>query len=215
MARIPREEFYWPLAGLSGSSEIHDFFSEEAELLGVITILWTRQEMALRRLFLQILASKRPEFGEAIWERQPTHQARRDLLALALKTVKLTKRQRVFLDFIIDRTKDVADRRNELLHAEYVVHGRTEKLHAKIKTPKSSKPPKHQRATAADLKIVVKTLEDLIGITEGAWLDFLTRKEKRIQKSLKTLSESLGLFRKNPQSDSAPQSRRRKPGATP
>ena len=67
-------------------------------MLGIITILWNRQEAALYRIYKKLIASKRPEYAKAIWERQPTHQARRDLLGLALHTVKMTKRQAEFLD---------------------------------------------------------------------------------------------------------------------
>jgi hypothetical protein len=201
-------EFYWPLASLSGSSEIRDYFPEEAELLGVISILWNRQELALRQLYLQILASKRPAYAEAIWDQQSTHQARRNLLALALVTVKLTKRQRIYLDYIIERTKLLADRRNELLHAEYVVHGKTERLHAKVKPPRSTKPPKHQPATTKHLEIVVRDLDDLLQTTEGAWLAFLTRKEKWVQKSLDRLAKHLQRPPESPQSGSGPQSPR-------
>src|SRR4051812_17682830 len=129
MSRNPTEDDFWPLGGLSYASEIHDYYPDEAELLGTIAILWNRQELALRRIFLRILASKREAYAEAIWDRQSTHQGRRDLLATALHTVKLTKRQTIYLNWIIENTKTVADRRNELLHAEYVVHHRTSKLH--------------------------------------------------------------------------------------
>lgn len=206
MVRDPKEEFYWPLAALEGGCEIRDFFPEEAELLGVIAILWNRQELALRRLYVQILASKRPDYAEAIWDRQPTHKARRDMLMVALTTVKMTKRQRIILEWIIEKTKDVADRRNELLHAEYVVHGRTDKLHAKIKPPGSAKPPKHQRATAADLQTVVTELEGLLDVTEGSWLEFGTRKWKAFQKQLKEFARSVEPSQRSPQSGSDLQS---------
>ena len=215
MPTPPKEEFYWPLAALSGSGEIHDYFPEEAELLGIIAILFNRQELALKRLFLQILASKRPEYAEAIWDRQPTHKARRDLIKLALHTVRLSKRQAFLLDYILEKTKGVADRRNELLHAEYVVHGKTERLHAKIKAPGSSKAAKHQRATADDLKVVVKELDFLLDVTEGAWLEFMTRKGKALQKRLGIFAKSLGLRRESPQNGSPPQSPRRKRDARP
>ncbi len=170
---------------------MRDFFPDEAAALGVLTILWNRQELALRRLFLQILASQRRAFAEAIWERQPTHQARRDLLALALHTVKMTKRQRAFLRHVVDKTKDIADRRNELMHAEYVVHGRTDTLHARVKAPRSTKPPKHQRAGVKDLEIVIANLEELLDATEAAWLEFVPRRMKRLLKGLKAAAESL------------------------
>lgn len=147
MAEFPpfnsKRDWYWPLGALDYAAEIQEEYPKEAELLGVITILWNRQELGLRRLYLEIIASRRPAYAEAIWDRQPTHQARRDLLALALHTVKLTKRQSQILSFVLEKTKVAADRRNELIHAEYVVHGRTQQLHAKVKSPRSNKPAKH------------------------------------------------------------------------
>jgi len=211
MAKHPREEFYWPLGELSHASEIRDYFAEESELLGVITILWNRQEIRLKSIYKRIIASKREAFAEAIWDRQPTHQARRDTLALALTTVKLTKRQKAILGFVIEKTKDIADRRNDLIHAEYVVHGRTEKLHAKIRSPRSTKPPKHQRASAEDLLLVIEELETLLGFTDAAWFEFDTRKGKAIQASLNRLAKSIPIFRENPHGGLGPPSLRRRP----
>jgi hypothetical protein len=200
MPKPHKPDWYWPLADLSRASEVRDYFPDEAEALGVITILWNRQELALRRLYLQIIASKRPDYAAAIWDRQPTHQARRDLLALALHTVKLSKRKQAFLEFIISRTKAVADRRNELLHAEYVVHGRTDVLHAKIKAPRSNKAAKYQRAEVSDLARVISDLEYLLDVTDGAWLEFQSRKGKELQQRLRQFAETLRQSQKSPQS---------------
>lgn len=153
-------------------------------MIGVITILWNRQELKLAKIYSKLIASKRPEYAMAIWERQPTHQARRDLLALALQTVKLTKQQAGILNYVIEKTKTLADRRNELIHAEYVVHGRTDKLHAKIKSPRSTKPPKHQKLSAEDLQQVIDDLEQLILATEAASFAFATKRDRRISAAL-------------------------------
>lgn len=201
MPKDPKADWYWPLGELEYQHEIRDFFPDEAQMLGTITILWNRQELKLRNIYKQLIVSKRPAFAEAIWDRQPTHQARRDLLALALHTVNMTKRQAAILSYIIEKTKVVADRRNELLHAEYVVHGRTDKLHAKVKAPRSNKPPKHQKVTTADLQTVINDIERLILATESAWLEFSTRWTKRIIAQLDKLAEERGLG-KNPQSGS-------------
>lgn len=191
MAPDPKADWYFPLGAIDYAVEIQEDFPEEAELLGVITILWNRHEAGLRRLFLTLIASKRPALAEAIWDRQPTHQARRDLLALALNTAKLTKHQRGVLQWVIDTTKTVADRRNELIHAEYVVHHSTQKLHAKVKAPRSNKPPKHQNASATDLRIVVDRLQILVQATEGAWLEFAPRSFDRMRKQMAELSKAL------------------------
>lgn len=179
LRKPPLKDFYWPLGGLSYGHEVRDLFPQEAELLGVIAIMWNRQEQALRSLFVEILAPKSHAFGEAIWDRQPTHQARRDLLALARETAGLTDRQRGILDWVIDKTKTLAERRNELMHAEFVVHS-TDVLHAKIKSPRSNKPPKHQKASPKDLEKVVDDLNLLLQATEAAWVEFLSP-EKRLQ----------------------------------
>lgn len=172
-------------------------------MLGAITILWNRQELALRSLYLRILASQRPAYAEAIWDRQPTHQARRDLLALAIHTVKLTKRQAEALNWLIEKTKTLADRRNELLHAEYVVHGRTDQLHAKVKAPRSNKPPKHQKVATADLKTVIADLERLLQVAEWVRLElFGTRRARRLTASLRKFAEERGLSLESRQSGS-------------
>ena len=171
-------------------------------MLGIITILWNRQELKLQHLYCQLIASKRPAYAEAIWDRQPTHQARRDLLAIALHTVKMTARQKSILSFIIEKTKTVADRRNELLHAEYVVHGRTDKLHARVKAPRSNKPVKHQKVTAGDLQAVIDDLEYLLRMTEAAWIEFQTRRGKRLTAELRRFVKEHGPFPRSPQSDS-------------
>jgi hypothetical protein len=202
MARDPKSDWYWPLGELEYQHEIRDFFSDEAEALGVITILWNRQELKLRTLFLRILASRRPGYAEAIWERQPTHQAKRDLLALAGRTAKLTKRQTAILEIVIDKTKVMADRRNELLHAEYVVHGRTDTLHAKVKSPRSSKPPKHQRVAISDLQRVIDDMEELLQLTDVVWAEFASRKYKAFIARMRKFAEDRGLSLENRQTGS-------------
>ncbi len=170
--KMPKD-WYWPLGGLEYAVEISDFFPAEAERIGVITILWNRHELALRSVFLRILEPRAKAYGEAIWDRQPTHQAKRDLLSLAIETAGLSDEQRELLTFIIGKTKVVADRRNELIHAEYVVHGRTEILHAKVKSPRSTKPAKYQKLSTKDLDRVIEDLQQLLAFTERKTFDFL------------------------------------------
>ena len=178
------EDAYWPLGAIDYAAEVRDEFSEEAELLGVITILWNRQELALKRLFETIVASKRPTYAAAVWDIQPTHQARRNLLALALQSARLTKRQAQILGWVVGRTKTVSDRRNELIHAEYVVEFSTNKLHAKVKAPRSNKPAKHQPVAVSDLSQVTRDLDHLLQATEAAWFEFAPRTVKRLQNKL-------------------------------
>lgn len=160
-------------------------------MIGVITILWNRQELALRSIFLNILEPRDKAFGEAIWDRQPTHQAKRDLLALSLENATMSDRAKSILSYIIDKTKIMADRRNELIHAEYVVHGRTEKLHAKVKSPRSTKGAKYQKLSVKDLQTIINDLDELLGITEANTFEFLgadARKDwDKIGEELKSL----------------------------
>ncbi|WP_162806627.1 hypothetical protein [Sphingosinicella terrae] len=111
MPRDTKADWYWPLGELEYQNEIRDFFPDEALMIGTITILWNRHELKLRSLYRRLIASNRPAYAEAIWDRQPTHQARRDLLALALHTTKMTKRQAAILSYVIEKTKVLADRR--------------------------------------------------------------------------------------------------------
>ena len=132
-------------------------------------------------------------------------------MALALQIVRLTKRQKSILSGLIERTKTVADRRNELIHAEYVVAGDTGKLNAKVKAPRSTKPPKHQPVSAVELRGVVEDIVSLVQLTEGAWAEFRTRAMKELSaalwKDLKDVEQFLG----NPLTDSDLLSRLRAP----
>lgn len=201
--RQSKPDWYWPLGALEYEHEIADFFPDEAQMLGVIMILWNRQELTLRTIFVDLLGTRRPEYAEAIWDRQPTHQAKRDLLELALTTLKLSKRKAGILRWVIDNTKTLADRRNELIHAEYVVHHRTERLHAKVKAPRSNKPPKYQPTGASDLKVTVEELSFLCRATEAAYTE-LSPRFRKLSKllDLKSLSaKAAPQPPQNPQSD--------------
>lgn len=213
MAKAPLKDWYWPLGALDYAHEIHDYFPDEAALLGAITILWNRQEKALRGIFVSLLSSRQRAYAEAIWDRQPTHQARRDLLALALTTVRMTKRKSGILTWVVERTKTLADRRNELIHAEYVVHGRTDQLHARVSSPKSTKPPKHQKVASSDLKVVVNDLVHLLQATEAASLELGSPRLQRLRKSIKQFAEEHGPFPENPHSGSDLPSLRQTHGA--
>ena len=207
-----KPDWYWPLGSLEYEAEIEDFFPDEARLLGTIMILWNRQELALRSLFLDLLNARQRAYAESIWDRQPTHQARRDLLALALTTVKLSKRKAGILTWVIDNTKTLADRRNELINAEYVVHHRTDRLHAKVKAPRSNKPPKYQQVGASDLQDVVQELSWVLRATESAHFelsDRLRRISKKLDAALKPLATEIQQAQESPQSGSDLQSLRR------
>lgn len=213
--KVPKPDWYWPLGALSYASEIHDYFPEEAQLLGAITILWNRQELALTELYTRLIASRRPDYAKAIWDRQPTHKARRDLIALAMDTAKLTKRQKGVLRWVLDNTKVLADRRNELIHAEYVVHAPTDKLHARVSPPNSSKPPKHQKADVKALQGVVSDLERLVQATEAARFEFYTRAERRRVKQIEQILAAVPKLLGSLQSGFPPQSDHQKPDEVP
>lgn len=181
MAELAKPDWYWPLASLNYEAEIADGYADEAQLIGAITILWNNHEKTLKCIFVDLLSSRKSKFVEAIWDRQPTHQAKRDLLTLALTTLKLSKRQINILNWVIDNTKTLADRRNELIHAEYVVHHRTYRLHAKVRSPRSNKPAKFQPVGASDLKGVVEDLSFLIRATESAYIELSPRMRRAIK----------------------------------
>lgn len=204
-AKERKPDWYWPLAALEYEHEIAEFFPDEAQLLGTIMILWNRQELALRSIFVDLLNARQRTYAEAIWDRQPTHQAKRDLLALALTTVKLSKRKAGILTWVIENTKTLADRRNELIHAEYVVHHRTDRLHAKVKSPRSTKPPKYQQVGVSDLRVVVEELSRLLQGTEAARISLsepLRRMAKKFETALAPIAEDLRQARENRQTDS-------------
>lgn len=171
--RKPREEFYWLLGRIGYGSEVRDFFPEEAELIGVLTILWNVHEKNLRSLFVRILGGPHEDYVAAIWDRMPTHHARRGTLALALEYGALDDKQAALLTEVIDRTKRLADRRNTLIHAEFVVKSGTEQLFAKSRPPNSSKPAIHQKTTKADLAKLVTEVEELITMDEALSVSLL------------------------------------------
>jgi hypothetical protein len=204
MAENPKklmEDSFWPLGGLSYSQEIRDFFPEEAEMIGVITIIWNRQELALRSIFLNILEPRDKGFGEAIWDRQPTHHAKRELLAISLESSTMSDQAKAVLTYIIDKTKIMADRRNELIHAEYVVHNRTDKLHAKVKLPRSAKGAKYQKLSVEDLQKIIDDLDELLGISEWNAFEFLGPEARKDWDELCEFVESLRKQAQNPQTD--------------
>ena len=186
--RQPKPDRYWPLGQIEYEHEIEDSFPDEARLLGTIMILWNRQELALRALFVSLLSARQRTCAKAIWDRQPTHQARRDMLALALTTVKLSKRKTGILTWVIDNTKTLADRRNELIHAEYVVHHETDRLHAKVSSPRSNQPPKYQQVGESDLRVVVDDLSWLLRATQKAHIELSEPLKKWAKKLDATLA---------------------------
>ncbi|MEH6697810.1 MAG: hypothetical protein V7672_03830 [Brevundimonas sp.] len=165
---------YWPLGRLGHADEIREHFSEEAALIGTLTILWNNHEIDLSRLFTYLVGGKH-SYAYAIWARQPTHKARRDLLELALEHGDLDEPRRVQLAEIIKGTKAIADQRNDLIHAEYVVHSRTDRLHAKVRAPNSAKPPTYHGSSVKDLQRIIDELGRLNGITSQLIVDLYDR----------------------------------------
>ncbi|MEO8926387.1 MAG: hypothetical protein ABI306_04415 [Caulobacteraceae bacterium] len=161
---------YYPLGFVSGSAEIREWFPLEAELLGTFVIIWNRHEMRLRQAFVKLTGARSKTLIGAIWDRQPTHQAKRALLSLALRNVKLNEKQRQLLELSIDRSKTIADGRNDLIHAEYVMSARHEML-AKVSSPNSTKPPRYRRVTAKDLERAIDELEQVAAITDALNLE--------------------------------------------
>lgn len=179
--RFP-DDFYWPVGSIAYGDEIADLFPDEASLIGTIAILWNYHEDQLRDVFVRLSGSPHAQFAAAIWDRQPTHQAKRGLLSLALENIpNLTPLQRELLSAVIERTKKIADRRNELLHGVYVVHGNTDNLFAVSRRPNSSKPEKYHKSSIRDLRQVLADLEELMAIRSHLSVTLIDPEGKLIQ----------------------------------
>lgn len=183
------DRVFFSLGGLDYAREIHEGYEEEVALLGSIMVLWNRQELALRQIFLGLLSARQSKYAKAVWDRQPTHKAKRDILWLALDTVRMSKRRRGILTWVLNRTKTLADRRNELIHAEYVIDLKTDVLHAKVNAPNSLKPPKYQQLRASDLAAVERDMVELLQATEAAWSEY----DARLQRLSRELTELVAL----------------------
>lgn len=172
MKKRAKEEFYWPLGLVQYGAEIEELYPDEAQLLGAITILWNHHEDALRSIFSNMFESGRKSYCEAIWDRQPTHQAKRNLLAMALEHVELTDRQRLLLEEVLKRTKKFADRRNDLIHGIYEVHGRSSELFARVKS-RGAKAEKRQRSSKKALQQAVQDLEMLMQLESALSIEMI------------------------------------------
>lgn len=144
---------YWPLGVLGHSAEIEDLFPEEAMCIGIITILWNNQEQSLIELFKLLLGAKAPAVAISIMERQLTHKYRRDLIETAKRHADLPDHLEHWANLVLKNTKTLADRRNELMHGQYVVSAKDDRLYAEVRSPNSSKPSKHQRNDVTALRV--------------------------------------------------------------
>lgn len=179
MKKVDFSDSHWPLGLLGYAGEIEDLFPEEAMHIGIITILWNIHEANLSRLFCSILGAKSESFARAIIAKQPTHKAKRDLLALALQHTKLTKKRTNWLNAVLHETKRLADRRNSLIHGKYVVSFQNNDLYTEQNSPNSTRPKKPQRNSVKELKKVTQDLEALVQFTEGLCWEFSGRKVTR------------------------------------
>lgn len=181
---------HWPLGALGYASEIEDTFPDEAMYIGIITILWNMHDENLSSLFCFLLGAKSESLARAIIDKQPTHKAKRDLLALAHANIKLSKHRAGWLDVIIKETKRLADRRNSLVHGRYVVSFKDNGLYTEQNSPNSTRLKKPQKNGLRELKKVAEELETLIRITEGFMAEFIVRKVERSFRKLALRNES-------------------------
>jgi hypothetical protein len=82
-----------------------------------------------------------------------------------------------------------------------MVHNRTEKLHAKVKSPRSTKGAKYQKLSVEDLQKIINDLDELLGITEWNAFEFLGPEARKNWDELCEFVESLRKQSKNPQID--------------
>lgn len=155
----------YPLGFVSGASEVWDDYFEEAALLGVFTMMWNRHELRLKELFVDLLAPHQ-SFGLAVWENANTHAGKMKLFAQAVAHMPVTERGKMILQEITDETARLSDRRNALIHAEYVIHRET--LDIAARTNRKDKPPVYVPATADELRKVIADLDRVAGLVSHA-----------------------------------------------
>ncbi len=91
---------------------------------------------------------------------------------MAVEHAGLSDRQRAILEEVLKRTKKFADRRNDLIHGVYEVHGNSEELFARVKSPQS-KAEKRQRSSKKALEQALSDLQELMGITSALSVEML------------------------------------------
>lgn len=159
----------YPLGFVSGADEITTHYADEAQMLGVITIMWNRLELHLKDLFLQILGSHR-EFAVGLWDAENTHRGRMKLIRLALDHIELTEARRAYLAEIVSRVTMLAEKRNALTHGEYVVDD-GESL--KARTARAKKPPTYMNCDIEALQEIIDGLEMADGLIARLSVDYL------------------------------------------
>jgi len=161
----------YPLGFVSGAHEIIENWPEEAQMLGVITILWNRLEHHLKRIFLYVVGEK-PEFHTALWESETTHKGRMRLLTLALAHIELSDIRRSYLGEIIQRVGVLSGKRNALTHGEYVLDN-NDRL--KARKPGSKTPPSYTPSDVADLREVISALQEVDAYISALTLDYVPK----------------------------------------
>lgn len=164
----------YPLGFVSGASEVWDDYFEEAALIGVFTMMWNRHELRLKDVFIHMLAPHR-SFGQSIWDNANTHAAKMKLFSQAVGHMPLTANGKAILQKIVDETSRLSERRNALIHAEYVIHRETMDISAR--TNRKDKPPVYVPATADELKKVIDDLDRATELVSHASLALLDQEE--------------------------------------
>lgn len=153
-----KRDRHYPLGFWSGAREIQEDFGPEAEAIGVITILWSRHELALKDIFVALL---RPQerFAAQVWDAQNTHRGRAKLLRIALDTMEISDKRRAILTEVLRRTAILAEKRNALAHGEYVLDMDQEALLARNHRPE--KQPIIRPSDLGALGAIIQELEEV------------------------------------------------------
>lgn len=148
----------YPLGFVSGANEFWTSYRDEAALLGIFTMVWNTHELSLKRLF-QMMVTPHRDFAIAIWDQANTHKGKMTLFGHAVAHTPLSDENRAALREIVSETARLSERRNALIHAEYVIHNETMDIAAR--TYRKDKPSTYTPASVEELTVLVNDLDRL------------------------------------------------------
>lgn len=170
-----KRDRHYPLGFWSGASEIQDNYGAEAEAIGVITILWNCHEQALKAIFARLL-SPQDEFANLLWDSENTNRGRLKLLTLVRDGLSMSEERQSLLGEVITRTGTLAEQRNALAHAEYVVDMDAQVLMAR--TQRRSKGALVRPSDLDALNRIIRDLEVLDRCVSALRLDLIPQELK-------------------------------------
>lgn len=166
--KTPLDKLY-PLGFVNGAEEMLDF-SAEAEAIGIITMLWNRHELQLGDIFASAMGSQHA-FARALWDSENTHRGKLKLLRLAVEAAPMTDEQKDLLSALTEQTALVSEKRNALIHGEFVVDMPNDKLIAR--QSRRLKPPVYHPSDIAALYLIIESISQLDGYVSALRLSFL------------------------------------------